>query len=173
MSVRIRSARVTDAPALGSLHVRAWQQAYRGGLMPPAFLDRLSTDDREAMWRASLSSTTVDRVVRLVAVSSTATEPIGFVVVGPDRGGSEGWGEVAALNVDPNHWGRGAGRALLHAGVEHLRAEGFGDALLWVHPDNRRARRFYERAGWCLDGAERRDEVMGVEVPGVRYRRAL
>jgi len=171
--VSIRPARVTDAPALGSLHVRAWRQAYRGGLMPQAFLDRLSIDDREAMWRAALSETTGDRVARLVAVSPTVTEPIGFVVAGPDRGGCEGLGEVAALNVDPTHWGRGAGRALLYAGIEHLRAEGFGDAVLWVHPDNQRARRFYERAGWCPDGAERRDEIMGVEVPGIRYRLGL
>jgi hypothetical protein len=37
----------------------------------------------------------------------------------------------------------------------------------------RRARRFYEVAGWVADGAERTDEVMGVVVAEVRYRRRL
>jgi class 3 adenylate cyclase/MFS family permease len=42
-----------------------------------------------------------------------------------------------------------------------------------VLPGNRRARRFYEAAGWVADGAERSAEVQGVVVPEVRYRRRL
>jgi len=105
---------VTDAPALGALHVRAWQQAYRGGLMPQSFLDRLSIDDREAMWRTSLSSTTGDRVARLVAVSSPATEPVGFVVVGPAGSTNAPAGASTARNVATKSWAprfRGSGTA--------------------------------------------------------------
>jgi hypothetical protein len=40
-------------------------------------------------------------------------------------------------------------------------------------PGNRRARRFYEIAGWVADGADRTTEVHGVLVPEVRYRRRL
>jgi RimJ/RimL family protein N-acetyltransferase len=47
------------------------------------------------------------------------------------------------------------------------------EAVLWVLPGNRRARRFYEAAGWVADGAERSAEVQGVVVPEVRYRRRL
>lgn len=191
MSVTIRPARVADAPALGSVHVRAWREAYRGGLMPQAFLDRLSVDDRVATWRIALEVTPPapapapqslaspalapgdERVARLVAVPEPQEEPIGFIVVGPERDGSGASGEVAALNVDPDHWGQGVGRSLLRAGVDHLRAQGFVDATLWAHPDNRRARRFYERAGWTAEGAEHRAEVMGTEVPAVRYRRVF
>jgi len=35
------------------------------------------------------------------------------------------------------------------------------------------ARRFYEVAGWVADGTERTDEVLGVVVAEVRYRRRL
>jgi hypothetical protein len=42
-----------------------------------------------------------------------------------------------------------------------------------VLPGNRRARRFYEAAGWVADGAERTAEVFGVVVAEVRYRRWL
>ena len=48
---------------------------------------------------------------------------------------------------------------------------GFAESVLWVLPGNVRARRFYERAGWTADGAEKISEVFGVTVPEVRYRR--
>jgi RimJ/RimL family protein N-acetyltransferase len=47
------------------------------------------------------------------------------------------------------------------------------EAELWVLPGNHRARRFYEVAGWVADGAQRTDEVVGVLVSEVRYRRRL
>jgi hypothetical protein len=37
----IRQPTVDDADALGRTHVRAWQAAYRGGLMPDEYLDSL------------------------------------------------------------------------------------------------------------------------------------
>ena len=81
--------------------------------------------------------------------------------------------EIYALNVDPDCWGQGCGRALLDAGVSALARAGFSKARLWVHPGNKRARDFYERAGWVVDGAEREQEVLGVQVPEVRYRLSI
>ncbi len=51
---------------------------------------------------------------------------------------------------------------------DFLLAKWFDSAVLWVHPPNQRARRFYERRGWQTDGTERRQEVLGIEVPEVR-----
>jgi hypothetical protein len=43
-----------------------------------------------------------------------------------------------------------------------------------VHAEeNLRARAFYEAVGWTADGTVKRDEVGGVPVRGLRYRRAL
>ncbi|OKI00857.1 hypothetical protein A6A06_18300 [Streptomyces sp. CB02923] len=50
---------------------------------------------------------------------------------------------------------------------------GFRALCLWVLKGNARARRFYECAGFRADGAEEADEVAGVAVPEVRYRRPL
>jgi len=38
---------------------------------------------------------------------------------------------------------------------------------------NERARRFYERAGWSVDGTEKDDVVAGAPVIELRYRRDL
>jgi RimJ/RimL family protein N-acetyltransferase len=54
-----------------------------------------------------------------------------------------------------------------------LREAGYRAAILWVLEDNPRARRFYEREGWELDGAAKEDDFLGVRVAEVRYRLTL
>ena len=164
--VTVRPATVADAPAMGRLVVRAWQAAYRGH-MPDAYLDGLRPQDRAAYW---------DEVLRredrrgAVLVAERDGEVVGFAALGPSPD-PEGAGELYAINVDPAHWGTGAGRALLEAAQAELDRMGFAESVLWVLPGNARARRFYERAGWAADGTERTAEVFAVTVPEVRYRR--
>lgn len=62
---------------------------------------------------------------------------------------------------------------LLRAAEAALQAAGWQEIVLWVVSANDRARRFYERAGWHADGAEKRDRGMGFEVHEVRYARRL
>ena len=164
--VRVRQARVADAPAMGRLHVRAWQAAYRGQ-MPDDYLERLRPEDRAAYW---------DGVLRredrggAVLVAERAGEVVGFAAAGPSPD-PEGAGELYAINLDPDHWGTGAGRALLAAAQAELARLGLAESVLWVLAGNARARRFYERAGWGADGTERTSEAFGVSVLEVRYRR--
>ncbi len=165
----VREPRVEDSEELGSVHVRSWQRAYRGGLMPDAYLDELSIEERSQMWKEALERGFRPRFSLLVAEDESG-KVVGFVNVGPADGELESeTGEVFALNVEPDVWGTGYGKALLEAGVRDLAASGFATAVLWVHPGNGRARRFYERPGWRADGHERREEVLGVEVPEMRY----
>lgn len=168
--MQLREPVPADAPALGKVHVRAWQEGYKDGLMPDEYLHGLSIDERSAMWAEALTRPPQPGGDRLVSVDDSGTVT-GFILVGPaDRDTHSGEGEVYALNVDPAHWGRGHGGALLREGTARLRAHGFEGAVLWVHTGNRRARRFYEAAGWVDDGKERQTEVLGIEVPEVRYR---
>jgi ribosomal protein S18 acetylase RimI-like enzyme len=162
----VRPARVADAAAMGRLHVRAWQAAYRGE-MPDDYLDGLRAEDRAAGWERALG---VERVRAAVLVAEQASEVVGFANVGPAQD-PEGAGELYAINLDPDHWGTGAGRALLQTAQAELARLGFEETVLWVLPANARARRFYEIAGWVADGASRTTEVLGVVVPEVRYRR--
>lgn len=170
--MRIREPVPEDAEALGRLHVRAWQVAYRG-MMPDEYLDDLSVEDRVQMWRDGLAQAPRERRARFVAEQDDG-KTVGFIVTGPTDGEDDSdVGEVYALNVDPGAWGRGAGQGLLAAGVDALAANGFEELVLWVHPDNRRARDFYEQAGWTCEDATRTQEVHGIEVPEVRYRRTV
>jgi ribosomal protein S18 acetylase RimI-like enzyme len=166
--VTVRRARIQDAPTLGQVHVRAWQAAYRGQ-MPDDYLDGLRPEERAAGWERGLRR---DRARDPVLVAEQAGRVVGFAVVGPAED-PENAGELYAINVDPDHWGTGAGRDLLTAAQTELARLGYQEAVLWVLPGNWRARRFYEVAGWATDGTERTSEVLGVVVPEVRYWRRL
>ena len=60
---------------------------------------------------------------------------------------------------------------MLRAATKELQALRFEELVLWVVPENARARGLYESEGWIPDGATREDEVLGVTVTDMRYRR--
>jgi ribosomal protein S18 acetylase RimI-like enzyme len=57
--------------------------------------------------------------------------------------------------------------------VAQLKATLYSSALLWVLENNQRARNFYEREGWSLDGVRAQEEIGGRSLSVVRYSRAL
>jgi ribosomal protein S18 acetylase RimI-like enzyme len=97
---------------------------------------------------------------------------VGFVSTGESRD-ADAAAELYAIYVLPTGWGTGAGTALMRAGLDAMRARSSGEAVLWVLEDNPRARRFYEREGWTVDGARKEEEWLGVPIPEVRYRITL
>ena len=67
-------------------------------------------------------------------------------------------GNVWALFVDPEHEGRGHGRALHDVMVAWLRGQGL-EALWLTTAPGTRAERFYERAGWTRAGSTADGEI--------------
>jgi len=153
-----------DARGIAEVHTRTWQAAYRQ-VFPAEVLDNLDVDERVRGWLERIEAD-MD-----VWVAETEGRIVGFLAAGPSRT-EDGPGELYALYVLPEAWGSGAGRALMDGFKAWLEREGYAAAMLWVLADNPRARRFYEREGWRVDGA-RVDTIRGVEVEEVLYRLAL
>ena len=80
--------------------------------------------------------------------------------------------ELYALYVRPAWWSTGTGRALMDRVLARSARAGYSSITLWVLRDNRRARRFYERAGFAPDGATNVLTRLG-DVLELRYRRSL
>ncbi len=167
--LHLRAAIPADALAVARIHVRAWQAGYRG-LLPAPYLDGLRAEDRAA--RYTFDVVAPDRPATIVAVAGDAI--CGFATTGPATGDeTAGAGELLAIHVDPDCWRRGVGRALIAAARARLVRDGRTEAVVWIIDGNERAAHFYEADGWSRDGGRRVDEVWGVEVSELRYRRSL
>ena len=170
MKTLVRRAANTDADAIARLHITTWQSAYRGQL-PDRFLDGLNTElaNRTEFWRTHISTQASARHETWVAEADGALR--GFVDLGPGRRDDEaGSGELYALYVDPADWNQGVGGSLLAHATSRLFRE-YATAILWVLASNVRARHFYERAGWALDGGTKlENRPDGIELSEVRYR---
>lgn len=64
-------------------------------------------------------------------------------------------GEIYVIAVDPSFQGRGLGRELVLAGLEHLSEKGLDRAMLYVDRDNEEARGLYRALGFVDDHVDR------------------
>ena len=168
-TIRLRHAQPGDEDAVAKVHVASWQAAYRG-LLPDSYLDALDPLQRAS--RYSFAASGSGDPVTTVAVDGNMI--CGFATTSPSRDADlPGIGELTAIYVHPGWWSRGVGRDLLGAARSRLAAQGYSAALLWVMVGNERAEGFYRIDGWRPDGSRRLDEIHGVTVDEVRYRRAL
>jgi GNAT superfamily N-acetyltransferase len=165
----LRAAESADAMSVAQVHVRSWQSAYRG-LLPNEYLDQLRPEDRAA--RYDFATRDPQKPQTIVAVEAGAIR--GFATTAPSRDADlADYGELGALYVDPDYWGRGIGMSLVSAARDRMAGLGFKNALLWVLIRNVRADRFYRNDHWTPDGLQRTDAVWGVTVNEIRYRRKL
>ncbi|CAM5502373.1 GNAT family N-acetyltransferase [Streptomyces griseomycini] len=138
-SLLIRTALAVEAPDIAALHRRA-----RSTYCPDGLPD--DGTDWRARWREAVERPDghvlcAVRDARLVGVASFRTP----------QGGPAETVELFQFHVDPGHWRSGVGTALHAACVEQWRADGGREAVLEVHPGNRRAQAFYARRGWTPD----------------------
>lgn len=84
-------------------------------------------------------------------------------LIGEDRGmlawqQTQEGAEIIALHSLPESWGTGLGHAMLSEALIQI---GNQPVFLWAFKENKRARRFYEKHGFCWDGTQRTSEFDG------------
>lgn len=143
MEIEIKSME-TDAEIRGKAYVHwaSWHEAY-AGLVSAEYLKKLTLDKCvEAAHRWTDN--------HLVAKDGDAV--IGFLCFGNRGEESPDTGEIFALYVLPEYWGKGVSQALMEAGLLKLAA--YPKIALWVLKENPRAIRFYEKCGFIKTGEE-------------------
>lgn len=144
----VRTARVADAEAVGTVQAAVWRAAYQE-LLDPRIVAAFVPDPFTRAWEESLRNppTTLHRL--LVATELDAI--VGFAAMAPAE--TEGTAELLAMGVHPEHRGRGHGSRLLNATVDTLRAGDFEHLQLWLLTSDESTRRFLEKAGLAADGS--------------------
>ncbi len=167
----VRRANLTDADALGSVEVRAWQAVHRGRLADE-WLDALDPGERAEAWREELRDPGADRELHVVIDAGAV---VGFAALGRtrDRGTTPTTGELQALFLTPDAWGRGLATELLDEVVDRAEELDFVELTTWVPEANERARRFFAERGWVEDGERAVTEHDGQRVERVRVRRPV
>lgn len=165
----VRAAVEADARSIAEVHVETWRVAYKGQV-PDDYLESLSVDQREDMWRVMLADTGSQTFV----IEHDA-RVVGFANVSPsrDEDATPTTGELAAIYVLPERWGDGAGHALLGFALDALRDVRNASATLWVLDTNTRAQAFYEAHGWAADGATKSEERDSFVLRELRYRTVI
>lgn len=172
--VKVRTAVVDDAAAMGRVMVRAWLSAHRGQVPHSAWQKRVDewTPEVSARAWARLLTERADgdhpRVVLLVA-EDESDDCVGLVLGMGDEDDTEGSiASIDALYVLPDRQGQGVGRRLLQEAAGELAAPGFSALNIGVLTANRPARAFYEALGGEEVGQRTFDEE-GHRLPGTIY----
>ena len=156
---RIRQAQPGDVPEIVRIYIDSWNAGF-GTLMPV----RRITDDLLRRWANDLAAPLPHRWW----VAETDGRIAGFVGICPGRDHDDpAIGEIDTIAVDPHRWRGGIGRRLMAIALDHLKRDGYREAILWTLSNYERGQRFYEATGWEIDGAIRADGAQ------VRYRRKL
>jgi ribosomal protein S18 acetylase RimI-like enzyme len=152
----VRTAIAADAPKIARINVETWRMAYRGHI-PDADLDAFDVSRRTTFWQRLLAEKRGE-----VFVAEDGGGIMGFCNLIPTRdkdGDPQAIAEIAAIYVLPQHWRKGAGRALCGSALAEARRRGYKMVTLWVLASNGGARRFYEAVGFGLDGASQAEKA--------------
>lgn len=141
------------------VHWKAWREAY-AGLIDQNFLDgrTLETAEERALKAFRNGYQTL--------IAKDANRVIGFADYGPYRGDDlMDAGEVYAIYILKEYYGKGIGYALMNRALEELKAD--SQTAVWVLEGNERAIRFYKRCGFQFDG-KKQDITLGRPVTEAR-----
>lgn len=139
----IRPAAHADVSTIAALHRTTAVHAYAGIFPPEAPKPEQAGLERD--WAARVGPERPPK--QAVFVAEDQGSIVGIVVAGPDPDRPD-VGHLSRLYVHPDRWHHGIGTSLHQRAVDHLRAQGYRSATLWVLEANRRTRSWYERRGW-------------------------
>ena len=125
------------------VHWQTWREAY-DDLLPEEFQETMTLDRCRFLSQKYPENT-------LIAMDGKKV--VGFISYGNFRDEAIQAGEIIALYVLKDYYGKGVSEQLMHAAFVAL--DQFSEIYLWVLKDNKRAIAFYQKMGFTFDGQEK------------------
>ena len=124
------------------VHWQTWREAY-DDLLPEEFQETMTLDRCRFLSQKYPENT-------LIAMDGKKV--VGFISYGNFRDEAIQAGEIIALYVLKDYYGKGVSKQLMHAAFVAL--DQFSEIYLWVLKENKRAIAFYQKMGFTFDGQE-------------------
>ena len=125
------------------VHWQTWREAY-DDLLPADFQETMTLEKCRFFSQKYPENT-------LIAMDGKKV--VGFISYGNFRDEAIQAGEIIALYVLKDYYGKGVSKQLMHAAFAAL--DQFSEIYLWVLKDNKRAIAFYQKMGFTFDGQEK------------------
>ena len=124
------------------VHWQTWREAY-DNLLPAEYQETM-TLDRCRFFSQKYPENTL--------IAMDGKKVVGFISYGNFCDEAIQAGEIIALYVLKDYYGKGVSKQLMHAAFAAL--DQFSEIYLWVLKDNKRAIAFYQKMGFTFDGQE-------------------
>ena len=124
------------------VHWQTWREAY-DNLLPAEYQETM-TLERCRFFSQKYPENTL--------IALDGKKVVGFISYGNFRDEAIQAGEIIALYVLKDYYGKGVSKQLMHAAFVAL--DQFSEIYLWVLKDNKRAIAFYQKMGFTFDGQE-------------------
>lgn len=157
--MEVRHAGEDESGRMGLIYCESWKAAYKG-IVPDDYLNSLTVEN--------CTPKKMNPAKNLVVLDGEAC--VGLCNISPGRDdGAGGEGEICAIYLLPDYFGKGFAKPLFERGVRELRGMGFTRQYLWVLADNARARSFYEKNGFHANGETRSITISGAALWETKY----
>lgn len=144
MDITIKSMETSEEIEMKSrVHWQTWREAY-DEILPAEFQEQM-TLDKCRFYSQKYPENTL--------IASDDAKVVGFVSYGDFQDSATIAGEIFALYVLKDYYGKGVGQQLMQAAFAALDA--YQEIVVWVLEDNKRAIAFYEKMGFVFDGQEK------------------
>ena len=124
------------------VHWQTWREAY-DDLLPANYQETMTLEKCRFFSQKYPENT-------LIAMDGKKV--VGFISYGNYRDETIQAGEIIALYVLKDYYGKGVSKQLMHAAFVAL--DQFSEIYLWVLKENKRAIAFYQKMGFTFDGQE-------------------
>ena len=125
------------------VHWQTWREAY-DDLLPANYQETMTLEKCRFFSQKYPENT-------LIAMDGKKV--VGFISYGNYRDETIRAGEIIALYVLKDYYGKGVSKQLMHAAFVAL--DQFSEIYLWVLKENKRAIAFYQKMGFTFDGQEK------------------
>ncbi|MDS9028280.1 GNAT family N-acetyltransferase [Streptococcus pneumoniae] len=144
MTVIIKSMETSkEIEGKSLVHWQMWREAY-DDLLPAEFQETMTLEGCRLFSQKYPENT-------LIAIGDLKV--VGFISYGNFRDETMQAGEIIALYVLKDYYGKGIAQKLMKAALTALNH--FSEIFLWVLKDNKRAIAFYQKMGFTFDGQEK------------------